>query len=252
MLQVWIDDSGTDQAPGLVLGGYVGRVQYWEAFADDWQDLLQNKKPVLEYIKGEEAHHRRRQFKEWTEVERDSRVLAFISLINKYRLTPVRSVIRHDDFNAVMAMKRGPFKTPEYYALAALFTHIISAAHLSRQRERLEFFFDVDVVKKSELKAAYSTLMRILPPNISDLIEGEPTFRDDKHFMPLQAADLYAWHVRRDAWERERGTRLDTPIWRALGAPEPIDCSFDRQDMEHMLSMMHNRQLRRLLVNKQK
>ena len=72
MLQVWIDDSGTDQEPAFVLAGYVGRVGPLESFADDWQRLLKER-PVLDYVKGEEAHHRRNQFQGWPIEQRDAR-----------------------------------------------------------------------------------------------------------------------------------------------------------------------------------
>jgi hypothetical protein len=79
---------------------------------------------------------------------------------------------------------------------------------------------------KQELKDAYEILMKVLPTEDAQLFESEPTFRDDKKFMPLQAADLYAWHVGRAAYDLERGVNYNTRIWRALqSVGAPLDCS---------------------------
>lgn len=44
-------------------------------------------------------------------------------------------------------------------------------------------------------KSVRSDLTRFVGP--------DPTFEDDKAFLPLQAADLFAWHLRRH-WDRNQ------------------------------------------------
>lgn len=176
--------------------------------------------------------------------------LRFIRLINKYRLAPVKACVRFDDFKAVLAQNRGPFKEPSYFALAEILIGVIGTLRLQPQREKVEFFFDEDLVSQQELKDAYGTLKRILPPQDAGLIENEPLFRDDKAYMPLQAADLFAWHVRRELFERERGARLETPSWKALCQAKILDCSMDRQDMAEIVEQMTIRWLRHLPKSK--
>jgi hypothetical protein len=45
---------------------------------------------------------------------------------------------------------------------------------------------------------------------------GSLSFSDDKELLPLQAADILAWHIRRHADDTLNGTRKDRPIADAL------------------------------------
>jgi len=67
------------------------------------------------------------------------------------------------------------------------------------QTGKIDFIFDEQGDEPSALiqsdfdkfKAAATTDMR-------DFIGSRPIFRDDKQFVPLQAADMLAWHIRRN------------------------------------------------------
>ena len=50
----------------------------------------------------------------------------------------------------------------------------------------------------------FQYMCRSLPKKVSQLIAKNPTFADDKIAVPLQAADMLAWHIR-----REHETNLD-------------------------------------------
>jgi hypothetical protein len=39
--------------------------------------------------------------------------------------------------------------------------------------------------------------------NFSPFLGSPPTFRDEKQFKPLQAADFYAWHLKTAIWENK-------------------------------------------------
>ena len=46
-------------------------------------------------------------------------------------------------------------------------------------------------------------------PDVKPLLGSTPIFRDDKKMFPLQAADLLAWHLRREAEKNETLPVLD-------------------------------------------
>lgn len=84
MLQVVIDSGrGQERDPAFVLAGYISRVRNWCEFADRWQATLAEK-PSLQYLKGYEAYWLCDQFRDWTPIDRDKKVLKLISLIHKY------------------------------------------------------------------------------------------------------------------------------------------------------------------------
>jgi hypothetical protein len=43
-----------------------------------------------------------------------------------------------------------------------------------------------------------------------------PVFRDDKWMLPLQAADLYAWHARKERELASEGKEYQHPGWKRL------------------------------------
>jgi hypothetical protein len=235
MFQFCIDDSGTDQPPVFVLAGYLARIRNWGYFADGWQKVLR-KKPQLAYLHAEEAFHRdsrQSQFNGWTRNQVNDRLLEFVGVIHKYKLNCVKVVISHADFDALIKIKHknSPFKDPSNFTLAVLLLRALSYARSHKQREQLDFIFDEDVVKPGQLEEAYQIIINRLEPRDAELLPRKPSFKNDKEFVPLQAADLIAWHVRRDCFERANGKTLQSPVWDALQNIPTADFSWDRRDM---------------------
>jgi hypothetical protein len=75
-----------------------------------------------------------------------------------------------------------------------------------------------DVIgRERAIQAAYEGMKGSIPEDTMDLLVGRPRFEDDKRCLPLQAADLLAWNVRRDYVEQlTNGTRWDSPTWTEL------------------------------------
>lgn len=71
----------------------------------------------------------------------------------------------------------------------------------------IEFIFDEQEGVDDDIRTFFSHLKKGLPVQAQNLIDGVPFFKNDrdKRYMPLQAADLLAWHVRR---EHETGKAL--------------------------------------------
>jgi hypothetical protein len=78
--------------------------------------------------------------------------------------------------------------------------------------------FDQGVLEReAEITEAYVAMMKHLPPALTSLLDERPSFEDDKEVGPLQAADLWAWHVRRQYNEMAEGRNMwASPIWSAL------------------------------------
>jgi len=65
---------------------------------------------------------------------------------------------------------------------------------------QVDFIFD-DQAEKTPLLAAWTLLKVAAKPDIRKFLGETPIFRDDEKFLPLQAADLYAWWILK--WKRE-------------------------------------------------
>jgi hypothetical protein len=59
------------------------------------------------------------------------------------------------------------------------------------------------------------------PEHAKLLVNKEAEFRDEKVFLPLQAADLLAWNVRRDRYEKMIGRKHRWKVWEALRKSVP-------------------------------
>lgn len=61
--------------------------------------------------------------------------------------------------------------------------------------EKIDFIFD-NQGEKSYILAAWDEVVEAHPPEIRKLFGATPRFEDDQEFLPLQAADFWAWWVR--------------------------------------------------------
>jgi hypothetical protein len=62
-----------------------------------------------------------------------------------------------------------------------------------------DFIFDEQELQGEDALWAYEYSRETQPKPIRDLLGTRPIFADDKTVYPLQAADILAWHVRRQA-----------------------------------------------------
>jgi hypothetical protein len=196
-LKAFIDDSGSGgDSPWYVLAGYVGTTQSWAAFDEPWRAIL-DWRPKLDYFKASEAESLRSDGK-WagvSEDDRNERINAFIEVIGKHALRSLYVRVKQQDYNEVIK----PY-VPEQWdnAYYFLFTGIIAAGTSVEKyfgpSRPIEFVFD----NANELEKPSHKLY--------NQVAGAPQFgkrvikvryEDEQQFLPLQAADLLAWQVRR-------------------------------------------------------
>jgi len=218
VLQIWFDDSGKGHGPVFVLAGYLAPVEDWCGFADEWKAVLGKEPNKLDYLKGYEAFGLRKQFKGWTETDRDQRVAEFLPLIDKYSGKGLAIVIPHDQFDKILKQSFQPFRNPYMFAYALSFSVMLHFAHGNPAREPIELIFDEDVIKRKQAEKAYKEMFRVYPADVTGLLgRKEPRFENDKQFNPLQASDLLAYCVRARHESDPRYDRVrESPIYDAL------------------------------------
>jgi hypothetical protein len=209
-LRAYIDDSGSDgKGPIFVLGGFVAPVGRWLAFSDEWKAAL-TQPPALEYFKMKEAARLRDQFdprKGWTPDLRDRRINDLSDIIHKYASFRLSGMIRHRDFNnyikSVPAPERGLVTDTPYVFLFMLMNIAIAyASEEHRIAEPVDFICDNQEGMEEEIAHYWAMNGSLWEGNLyrpaRELVfKTLPIFRNDREFLPLQAADLYAWQMRR-------------------------------------------------------
>ena len=84
--------------------------------------------------------------------------------------------------------------------------------------EKIDIYFDRQPDEsESQLRAGFKEFMSGAPQHLKDRIGGGgPDFKDDTDILPLQAADLLAWHFRRNIFEHDRGRKFTNAVWHEL------------------------------------
>jgi hypothetical protein len=206
--QLAADASGNEpQSPIFVIAGFVATAAKWADFSAAWQIAL-DEPPKLEYFKMNEAASMSGQFHKrrgWTAAKRDDRVITLTRIIRDHTSVRVSAWIRHDDYNKYIVPLPALVRHLGLDSPYVLLVHqLVLAVAVFGDRHGIltppDYIFDTEVSFDEELFAQWPTMKWLVENSAkSDLAKffGErPIFRDDKHFLPLQAADLYAWQIR--------------------------------------------------------
>jgi hypothetical protein len=70
--------------------------------------------------------------------------------------------------------------------------------------DKVDFIFDDRVMEKKKIRDAWDSFKENAAAEARPYIGSDPRFEDDKEFLPLQAADLIAWWVRKMATEKRQ------------------------------------------------
>jgi Protein of unknown function (DUF3800) len=208
VFQAFIDDSST---PGrvFVLAGHVASADTWAKFSKDWEQML----PYGTLNKDGRYHFKMSEMA--TNPERMARVQAFYRIIGDHDLTAISCAIDERDLrNAVSriwSLNRfinvGVFMDTFFFVFRALVDHIHEHRNLlpMLREEKIDLIFD-NQSQKNKIIGAWDLFVSSRHPSIQSRFGATPRFEDDNDFLPLQAADLWAWWVRE--WY-ERGKPMD-------------------------------------------
>jgi hypothetical protein len=201
--QAFFDESGErSHSPVLVLGGFLAPYLQWVEFSKQW-DLMLGMKPRIEYFEMNEAHAFTGQFVGWSDEERDERVRLAYRIIEDHVSFQATCVVDIEALHRVIPREEllGRQPNPYYVAFSGLITGITQhqRKHLGID-EKIDFIFD-ERSEKSKIIDAWEDFKVNASDDTRDLLGWTPAFRDDKDVLPLQAADLLAWWVRKMATE---------------------------------------------------
>ncbi|MFC3077811.1 DUF3800 domain-containing protein [Phenylobacterium terrae] len=197
MLIAFIDDSiGRQSDQRLFLAGYLTRDDIWAAFTLEWQAQLA-RAPAIEQFHMVEAQGLRGPFQGWSVEARDAKVMSLARLIARYPLFSFQ-------FSVSMTEHKQYFGDSVPYGLSkpynvcaqALASGLARCLYQQGFREPIEFVFDTQEGADIDLTVLWPWIRRSSPGPWRELL-GTPRFADDRHALPLQAADMLVWHIRR-------------------------------------------------------
>jgi hypothetical protein len=211
-LQAYIDDSGRGQHPAFVLAGWIARPEQWADFSTEWEKVL-HLAPLIKYLKTREAMNFQGQFNGWSKTDRNNKLADLYAVIEQYVMNGIYIVIPSLVFEQYASIIDHP-KANDPYFLAS-FSMMVMVSDLEEKygiTEPVDFIFDNQEGMEIPVRDAWNELRSFSPDGVRRRLGRRPEFDDDKVSMPLQAADLHAWWVRRGYSDMvEDKERLPTP-----------------------------------------
>ena len=198
MFKAYFDDSTSDeQTKILVLAGCIQSYKVWANFSMAWEAALASS-PSIRYFHMREARQLEGEFDRWKAQDRDNKIRYLATVIEGYRpwtLVVWVSRVEHDTILKPIApyMLRHPYVTLFYGA-------ILKLAHVHHDmgiKLPVDYIFDEQGPIGDDAVLWYRHLKSWQPPEVAALMGGTPKFENDEMVVPLQAADMMAWHVRR-------------------------------------------------------
>jgi len=196
MLQGYVDDSGSDeQSNAFVLAGFMMNATQWAAFSDDWDAQLR-RTPNIDYFKMSEAISRNGEFLGWPREFILCKVKDLLSVIEDHRPVGIGSYLFWPEFAKYMH----PYSELKPYALlfGAIFESIEKHQIVEGIfPEAIDVDFDDQGSAGQFALQVYPRFKQVSRPETQRMLGRMPLMLDDKKVLPLQAADMLAWNIRR-------------------------------------------------------
>jgi hypothetical protein len=245
ILQAYIDDSGTQgKYPFFCLGGFISTADNWAKFSDEWKTQLDADPPIPYFSMHSAFFPKKGPFKGWSEEAIQSKVCGLLKIIKNYATMRVSCSMRRDDYEELIKGKFTKNKVlreidhPYFFCFWALIYAII---HYQRQygwNTQIDFFFDEQGKMGVETVRWYQIIKKVAPKQSKPFFGSPPIFRDDKKFLPLQAADMYAWAIRRHFRENEILIMPLRSELKLLSEMQAMDRVIDRPYLTRILEHM--------------
>jgi hypothetical protein len=179
------------------------------------------------------------------ETERNARLLRFAKIIEDH-LAPIWNayevpdrqgltwMVSHDEYRDFRALAADDprateeeiktIKNPYFLSFQYVLGACLKYKNVMRTRdETIQILFDRDIDKPKRLALGFKNWLQVVeaeaPHLLSQLVNKQPEYRDDKKHPELQAADLLAYHLRKYIMEITQNQNRDyanNEIWTSV------------------------------------
>jgi hypothetical protein len=232
VFKVYIDESGIHEgSPVVTVAAYLARPKQWAAFTSEW---LRAIKPIKVYHAADAASCHG-EFEGWTPERVADLAKRALPIIPKYTANAVAAAIQMDDYNAALQDKphlKSLLGTPYGACLQWVLTILLRAKFEYGNREQIAFFHEQNDYKMDAMTVYDYVVERWNVGAVSSF-----TFGSKQKYVPLQAADIYAYEA------NKRLRNPSAPNRRALDAlvPDKSHASlvyFNRENMSELIERL--------------
>lgn len=199
MLTAFFDDSGTHKkGPFCVLAGYIANADQWKAFSEEWDTELRAE-PNIPCLKMSSANSKDGPFRGWETTAIERKVTRLAEIVNRHAIGGIAVVVSNDAYRKIAeGCLPSTVDHPYWLCYSKIVTETLEIYGRESNDEKINFVFDTQ-------GEGYERRALLMHDNWREIFKASPngnllgslTFGNDVELMPLQAADMLAWHVRR-------------------------------------------------------
>ncbi len=198
--QAFVDDSGSKGSTRhFVLAALLGSSEAWAEFSEEWRACLAMSPAIQPVFKMKEAAGLSGAFWGWSKEDRDNKLRLLARVINRYPKLFTFSMIDLDAHTKTWGLGPKPQSDPYFWPYQNTIMAICHHLWDIGWRERFEIIYDVDVIFGPRARLWYPVIQKTMEfkyPDQASILPVDPMFKTDDEFLPLQAADMFAWCVR--------------------------------------------------------
>jgi Protein of unknown function (DUF3800) len=223
MLQGAFDESESSGA--FVVAGYVAHSADWVTFSERWAQGLAERHGGRRFKMSEIA-------RQWQADDTHEKVQFFHDIIMDHAAFGISIAVVPEILASVMeGFQDERMKSPYFFCIFAMIGQLMSARSDWVADHKIEFVFDLGRSEKA-ISRAWNEFIAVAPHVHKDRIVKQIQFRDDEHWMPIQAADLKAWWTHRRMVEFLDPTMTVRPrMWRDRPDFKNLKMLFDEQKL---------------------
>jgi hypothetical protein len=197
LLRAYTDDSASEIGDRrLFVAGYVAPSRAWGAFNREWAVVLSSP-PAITYLKSSEAVRLHGEFSGWTTVDRDVKLQRFTQLINTSSLLSFHLSVSRDAYDRFVKPFAPRGLQNAHFACCFGILPLVARYVVDQYPDsRIKFTFDQQDGVNDDIILFLDYMLKSLPAKAQKVIDGTPSFVDDKLVFGLQAADLLACELR--------------------------------------------------------
>ncbi|MDF2984032.1 MAG: hypothetical protein K0Q69_3804, partial [Devosia sp.] len=198
-LWAYFDDSGSDAGErDLVFAGLVNSKDTWAQFETAWRVALAEH-PAIAHLKMVEANGLRGQFAGWTRDARDKKLESMTEVLHRFRpkWTFDVSISRAEYERHVSPVSSRGLATPYFagtFGAVSMVARYLASEGITTP---VSFVFDEQSGVSADVALFFDYMIENLDPASRTLIKMPVGYGNDMNDLPLQAADMLAWHIRR-------------------------------------------------------
>jgi hypothetical protein len=197
---VFVDESqGAREGKILLLSACIQTYEVWAKFSDDWWEVLQSTPKINSFhVREARARAAGTDYAGWKPIDVDKKIIALTDVILRHEPHVFSCYMSINDYAETIKGVGPPDLDNAYFTcFLAILIKVAQYQKWLGITTPIDFVFDEIGDAGHEALMWYGVIRESLDPDIKELLGSTPLFRKDEAVLPLQAADLVAWHKRR-------------------------------------------------------